>query len=191
MTAAVAALSGCNGFPIYNADVYTIAAEPYRSFTDENIASSECRIEFTDEVHVHGQGAWFSSDDVTISEGGIYIITGSYSGGGINVTAKEPVKLIFDNAEISNPEGYAVSSSCERLVISSESGTNKLCGCGDDFGTAVYSSGDVVFAGTGELDISGGIFSVKGINFGRETGVLCEILRASNGYIIPNGLSIN
>lgn len=185
------ALSGCSGFPIYNADVYTVAAEPYHAFTDEDVINSECRIEFGDEVHVNGQGAWFSSNNITISEGGIYIITGKYSGGCINVTSNDPVKLVLDDAEISNPGGYAISSSCDRLVISADNGTNKLSGSGGDFGIAVKSAGDIAFIGTGKLDIDGSVFSVKEINFGRETGVFCEILRAKDGFIIPGGVSIN
>ncbi len=188
---AVSALSGCSGFTMYPADVYTVAAQPYRAFTEEEVHSSECRIEFTDEVSVNGQGAWFSGNDIIISEGGIYIITGTYGSGCISITTADPVKLIFDNANITNPSGCAVHSSAQRLVISSENGSSSLTGCGEDFDNAVYSAGDLLFVGTGELSVDGGVYSVGGIQFGRGTSVLCEILRAQGGYVIPGSLYVN
>lgn len=188
----VTALSGCSGFTMYPADVYTVAAEPYKAFTDEDIHSSECRIEFGDGVFVCGQGAWFSCNDITISDGGIYIISGSYDGGCINITTTEPVKLVLDNAQISNPDGYAINSSAEKLVISSEDGSSStVSGSGGDLENAVYSSGAVLFVGSGGLQLDGGVFSVDGIQFGRGTSVFCEILRAQGGYVIPGSLSIN
>lgn len=184
-------LSGCSGFSIYPADVYTVAAQPYRAFTEEDVHSSECRIEFADEVSVNGQGAWFSQKDLTISEGGIYIITGAYSDGCISITTSDPVKLVFDNANIVNPAGCAVHSLSQRLVISSDNGSSSLSGSGEDYSTAVYSAGDLLFVGTGELSVDGGVFSVGGIQFGRGTSVFCEILRAQGGYVIPDSLCIN
>lgn len=188
---AVAVLSGCSKFNVFPADVYTVAAQPYRAFNEEDVHSSECRIDFADEVSVNGEGAWFCDNDITISEGGIYIITGAYSDGCISITTDEPVKLIFDNASILNPSGFAVNSMSQRLVISAEDGSSALSGSGGDYDTAVYSAGDVLFVGAGELALDGGIFSVGNIQFGRGTSVFCEILRAQNGYVIPGTLSIN
>ena len=182
----IVALSGCS------ADItgqYTVAAQPYRAFTEENIHSSECRIEFGDEVFVSGQGAWFRNNDVTISEGGLYTITGDFDGS-ISVTTAEPVKLTFENASIVNSEGYAIDSLSEKLVISSD-GSSVLAGSGGDFRTAVHSSGILLFAGSGGLELYGGVYSSGNIQFARGVNVFCEILRAEGGYIIPGAFSIN
>lgn len=188
---AAAALSGCSQFTMYPADVYTVAAQPYRAFTEEEVHSSECRIEFGDEVSVNGQGAWFSEKDITISEGGIYIISGAYDDGCISITTTDPVKLIFDNASIANPNGCAVHSAAQRLVISSENGSSSLTGSGEDYNNAIYSEGDLLFVGSGELSVDGSVFSVGGIQFGHGANVFCEILRAQGGYVIPGSLCIN
>ncbi|MCR4780181.1 MAG: carbohydrate-binding domain-containing protein [Ruminiclostridium sp.] len=185
---AVSNLTGCTAGI---AESYTVAAQPYRAFTDEDIHSSECRIEFGDEVFVSGQGAWFSSRDIVISEGGIYTITGSYDGGSIVITTEEPVKLTLSDASITNSGGCAIDSKSEKLVVCSESGANALTGSGGDFGVAVSSEGAVLFVGSGTLEIQGSVFSAEGIDFGRGVSFFCEILRTDGGYIIPGSLGIN
>lgn len=183
----VCAAGGCSA---NLTEQYTVAAQPYRAFTEENVQSSECRIELGDEVFVSGQGAWFSNNGITISEGGVYTITGEF-GGSISVTTADPVKLTFENASIVNTDGYAVDSRSERLVISSDGGSSVLSGSGGDFRTAVHSGGTVLFAGEGGLELNGGVYSSGNIQFGRGVSVFCEILRAQGGFIIPGSFSIN
>ncbi len=185
------AVSGFSGCSAAMAESYTVAAQPYRAFTDENIHSSECRIELGDEVFVSGQGAWFSSNNITISEGGVYTISGSYSGGSISITTDDPVKLTFENADIANDGGYAVESKSSKLVICSENGSSRLSGSGNDLGVAVYSEGTLLFAGSGELTVDGSVFSAENIQFSRGVNVICEILRTDGGFIIPGTFSIN
>ena len=132
---AVLILSGCAG--LQQIDYYTAEAEPYRSLTDEEVHNSECRINFGDEVAVSGQGAWLTGNEIRISEGGVYIITGTCSDSCINVTTEDAVKLVFNDADISNPDGCAVISSSDRLVIGCDSGSSTLTGSGGEYDTAV------------------------------------------------------
>ncbi|MBQ3841807.1 MAG: carbohydrate-binding domain-containing protein [Ruminiclostridium sp.] len=182
-----AVMSGCG---IYMPDKYSKAVDPYQPVNDEDVRSGECTIEVGDEVNISGQGAWFGeNNDILISKGGIYNISGNLSGG-INVETQDIVKLVFVNADISNDNGYAVTSSSERLILCSD-GESKLKGSGGDYGNAVYSGGSVIFSGTGSLDIDGGIFSQGKIQFGRNVSTFCEILKTDTGELIPGLLSIN
>jgi hypothetical protein len=179
-------LGGCSG--IHEADIYTLPVDPYRSVSEEEVRFGECTISFGDEVNVSGQGAWYEGSDILISEGGTYKISGSYNGGCIKVTTADAVKLIFSNADISNPDGSAIVSSAERLIIASD-GENKLSGMSEDQG-AVYSSGGLVILGIGNIDIYGGVYSRGGIRFGREVSTVCEIIRTDDGDVISGPLNI-
>ena len=180
-------LSGCTGF--YEADVYDVTVDPYRPVNEDDICFGECQITFGDGVSVTGQGAWYKDNDIIISKGGIYKLTGSYSGGRINVTTTDAVKLVFANADISSDDGYAVVSSAERLILASD-GENTLTGCGGDLKNAVYSDGSVLVEGSGAMCIDGGIFSRGKINFGREIAVRCDILSTDSGETIVGVLNI-
>ena len=182
---AAAALSGCAPHSTAN-----ISALPYSAFTEDDIRSSECRIELGDEVFVSGQGAWFCSNEIVISEGGVYTITGSYSEGGISVSTEDPVKLIFTDAKITNPTGCAVISGPGRLIISSDTDST-LTGSGGEYNTAVSADGEVLFVGGGHLLVEGGVFSKGGIQFGRGVSTFFEMIRMSAGDMISGDLSIN
>lgn len=186
---AVLSVSGCGIMPI--AEVYTVSVDPYRPVNEEDVRFGECSISIGDEVSINGQGAWFGSDDdILISKGGTYTISGNYSGGCINVNTDDIVKLVFTNAEISNDSGYAVVSSADKLILCSD-GDSTLTGSGGDYGNAVFSSGAVIISGAGSLDIDGGIFSRGGIRFGRNVSTICDILELDSGEMIPGLLSIN
>ena len=186
--AAAAALSGCAA--AQGVDVYNVAAEPYSAFTEEDVHSLECRIEFGDEVFVSGAGAWFSGKEIDISEGGIYNISGKYDGC-IYVTATEPVKLVFSGADINNCDGCAISSTSERLVIEAVGAANRLSGTGGEYSTSVYSAGTLVFVGSGSMDLSGNIFASGGIVFGGSVNTVCEVMRTAVGDFIYGALAIN
>ena len=183
-----ASVSGCS---VQNdADVYSVSAEPYSAFTDDDVRYRECRIELGDRVFISGSGAWFGADGIKISEGGVYLISGTYDGT-ISVSAKDPVKLVFSSANISNPNGFAVISKAERLIISSENGNSTLSGCGGEYATAVYSEGKLLLGGPGGLSVTGNIFSAGGIMFGGNANTACQIVRSDNGDLIYGSLRIN
>ncbi len=178
--------SGCS---LYGAEMYPMSVDPYVPVGEEDLRSGECSIQLGEEVSVCGQGAWYKENDILISSGGIYTISGTYDSGCIKITTDDPVKLIFSNAEITNPDGYAVESSADRLIIASD-GTSSITGNGGEYYNAVYSNGMTLIAGSGSMDINGGIFSSGGIQFGRGVTTFCEILRTEKGDIISGVLSI-
>ncbi len=184
----VCALSGCDGFN--SVDVYTVAVDPYVPANESDLRIGECTISFGEEVSVNGAGAWYKDNNIVINKGGVYKISGSYSGGCIDVTADDPVKLVFENAEISNADGFAVNSGSGKLIISAE-GMSSITGCGGSNNNAVYSKGETLIVGSGSLVIDGGIFSGKCINFGRNVSTICEMLHTDDGYMIPGKLLIN
>lgn len=184
---AACVISGCNAVP--GADVYDKPVDPYKPVSEEDLQFGECVISLGDEVNVSGQGAWYKGNDILISEGGIYRITGRYDSGAINISTGDAVKLIFDNAEISNPDGYAIVSDADKLILSSE-GESTLTGSGGDHGNAVYSGGKLLIAGRGNMLINNGVFSRGGINFGRNVSTVCEIYSLDDGYVIYDSLHV-
>ncbi len=173
-----------------DAEVYTVSAEPYSAFVDEDVRSKECRIELGDEVFINGSGAWFGSGGINISESGVYIISGQYNGC-ISVTAKDPVKLIFSGAGITNENGCAVISGSSRLIITTEGSGNILTGSGSEYAAAVYSEGTLLFGGPGSLSVSGSVFSGGGILFSRNINTICPVIYGDKGDMIYGSLRIN
>ena len=184
---AVSAFSGCSYHP---AEMYPKAVEPYSAFTSDDVHNRECRIEFSDKVLVSGQGAWFDGKTVDISEGGVYTITGSFDGN-ISVTAEEPVKLIFTDASINSPDGSAIISKSQRLILCSDSGASTLTGCCPEHGTAVCTAGAVLLMGSGNLSLDGGLFSGGEIQFARGVNTFCEIIQNTTGHYVYGNLTIN
>lgn len=188
ITAAAGILSGCRG--IHGVDMYSQSVDPYVPVNDEDVRLGECTIQLGDEVNVCGQGAWYKDCDIVISKGGVYTISGTYDSGCINVSTSDIVKLIFSDADISNPEGFAVKSSAERLIIESN-GDTSITGSGGSYENAVYSDGVLMIVGVGDMCINGGVFSRGGIRFGGNVSTMCEIVRTEDGDIISGVLSVN
>ena len=186
---ALSVISGCTA--LQQIDYYTAGAEPYRALTDDDVHSSECRITFGDEVTVCGQGAWLTGREIQISEGGVYIITGSCDDSSINIKTDDAVKLVFNSADITNPNGCVVTSSSDRLVIACDSGSSTLTGSGGEYDTAVCSDGLVLFSGSGSLTLDGGVFSADTIRFAPSVSTFCEIYGTNPGELIKGVLNIN
>ncbi|MBO6232363.1 MAG: carbohydrate-binding domain-containing protein [Ruminiclostridium sp.] len=184
LLAAVCAVSGCSG--IYAADVYSRAVDPYTPVNEEDVRFGECTISFDDGVSVAGQGAWYKDGNIVISEGGVYKITGSFDSGCINIDTPDPVKLIFSNAVITSPDGSAVISDSDKLIIASD-GVNTITGSSGN--SAVTTSGSLLIAGIGSMDI-GGIISRGGIRFSRDVSTACEIIRTDDGDLISGTLCV-
>ena len=169
-TAAVlicALLSGCaESYPIGKSSA---SAAPFEEVSDdENRCTRECNIELGEEVSVNGSGVWLSGREILIQKGGVYIFSGSTDDCSINVDTGDPVKLVFNASVISNDSGCAVYSRSQKLIVESV-GASRLCGCGSDKKTAVYSEGRTLFVGEGSLSVEGGVYSGENIEFGKNT----------------------
>lgn len=180
------AVSGCAYMT--PAEVHPVTVDPYRPVSDDDPRAEECTIQLGDSVSVCGQGAWYKDNDILISRGGSYIISGTYTSGCIKVSTNDTVKLVFSNADISNPDGCAVFSDSGKLIIASD-GDSTITG-GGERGSAVQCDGALLFTGLGDIVIDGGIYSRGGIRFGGSVQTMCEILRTYEGDYIRGKLSI-
>ncbi|MDO5084182.1 MAG: carbohydrate-binding domain-containing protein [Arachnia propionica] len=111
-----------------------------------------------------GSGVEIAESDVTITTGGTYRLTGSFSGQ-ITVAADgQDVQLILDGVDLDNPEGspLVVSTADEVTVILAAGSTNTV---GDATGytdtsetapsSAIDSASDLTITGSGTLKVVG------------------------------------
>lgn len=118
------------------------------------------------------------SGDVSITEPGTYILTGTLSNGQVVVdsTAEGKVRLVLSDASITNADGAAIDirEADEVVVVLAEGTTNSLTdGTGydtsgeDAANAALFSMADLTIGGTGSLTVTGntgdGIASKDGL----------------------------
>lgn len=132
------------------------------------IFSNECFIELGSTVSINGSGAWFEDKCITISESGIYTITGKFSDGMIYVDTEDAVKLVLDNAEITNKSGAAIFADCGKLFIVATDGSENFITDGKEYTfarefeneetlrSAIHAENTSVFfkEGTGKISIN-------------------------------------
>lgn len=101
------------------------------------------------------------NESLTITDGGIYNLTGTISDGLITIDSKDNVKIILNNIDITNSKGPALYiKNANNVVIElSENSTNYLKDGqnysnyeDDEIGT-IFSHDDLIFQGTGTLEV--------------------------------------
>lgn len=106
-----------------------------------------------------------SGDSVTISQEGIYILTGEIDDGQIIIEADDTAKiqLILDGVTINSSSSAAiyVKSANKVFITLAENSTNTLSNSGEfvaiddnNIDGAIFSTSDITFNGTGTLNIS-------------------------------------
>lgn len=123
-------------------------------------------------------GVSISGDVITITAPGTYILSGTLTNGQVvvNSDAEGKVRLVLDNASITNSAGAAVviTAADEAVVVLAEGTTNTITdGSGYDTtatdapNAALFSMADLTIAGTGKLTVTGntgdGIASKDGL----------------------------
>ena len=104
--------------------------------------------------------------DLTITEAGVYILTGEYEGMiVVEVGEEDKVQLVLENAAITNPDGPAIYvRSADKVFITAAEGSVNTISDGSDYsltedGTAldaaVFSRDDLTINGSGRLTITG------------------------------------
>ena len=102
------------------------------------------------------------SESLTITESGVYHLTGALNNGGVVVDIRKDavVKLILDNVFIKNPSGPAISClDGDDLVIEVvgknylEDGSKYSAELDEDAKGTIYSKADLTFEGSGSLNI--------------------------------------
>lgn len=143
--------SGCSaagGYPEpAREEAFVGAGEP---FGNGDAFSNECSIELGEMINVCGGGVLVEGNRVSITEGGVYIISGELTGGSVEVESADPVKLILNGASISG-KGSAIRSGGSLTVESAEGTENSLSAAE---GTALYAAGALTLCGTGTLSVS-------------------------------------
>ena len=90
--------------------------------------------------------------NVSITNGGSYELAGEYES--VTVNTDKDVTLNLNNAEITNSNGPGINVVSGDTVTINLSGTNKVTATTtEDLDGAIYSKADLVFSGTGSLEV--------------------------------------
>ena len=115
---------------------------------------------------VSGSGVTVENGNITITSAGSYIISGTLTDGSIKVNCSEKgtVRLILNGASISSSSTapVVVEEAKKVLVTLADGTTNTITDKtrqsvdDEDFSSAVYSKADLVFNGSGTLNVNAG-----------------------------------
>lgn len=124
---------------------------------------SECTIINLEKESIEGSGAEVTSEGITITEEGEYILTGTYKNKQITVEAADDakVRLILKDAVIDNEKGATIYvKSADKVFITLAEGTvNTVSGVtqtisvDEETDAAIYSKSDLTLNGEGSLSI--------------------------------------
>jgi hypothetical protein len=134
-----------------------------------SLTSNNGTIEFDDEDLVSSYNASdckkidLSSGSVTITEAGTYIVSGTLTNGSlkVNYSGKETVRLIFNGVNITNSsEAPVIVEDGKKVIITLADGStntitdNRSTDLDDDYSGAISSKADLIFNGSGTLNIT-------------------------------------
>lgn len=159
------ALGGCNGTIGISSTLASAEGQTVKSDY-----ANECSIIIDDDISINGNGAWLDSGRISITEGGVYKLTGRAEKG-ISIDTPEPVKLVLAGAAVSAAEGSGVLNGRGKLTIFAAEGTdNSITGGSkeENEGFGVYSKGGLTLCGGGRLTVKSerGVFSEEEIEIG-------------------------
>ena len=135
-------------------------------YTNEDLtwdSSDEKTIDLANPAATDGVSV--ENGTITITSGGTYRITGEYSGQvKIEAAKTDTVRLVLDNAKITNSTGAAINvvSAAEAIIYTAAGTTNTVAdeanytATGDDDpDAAIYSTANLTLAGEGSLSVEG------------------------------------
>ena len=136
-------------------------------------SSSEVTIDLSNPTAT--DGVTVSDGVITITKAGNYKLTGTYEGQiKVEATSGDMVRLILNNATITNSTGAAINVvEADEVVIYTASGTTNTVSDGSSYSdtaspdAAIYSKSDLTLAGEGTLKVEGkyeeGIHTTDGL----------------------------
>ena len=135
-------------------------------YTNEDLtwdSSGEKTIDLANPTATDGVSV--ENGTITITSGGTYRLTGEYSGQvKIEAAKTDTVRLVLDNAKITNSTGVAINvvSAAEAIIYTAAGTTNTVAdevnytATGDDDpDAAIYSTANLTLAGDGSLSVKG------------------------------------
>ena len=135
-------------------------------YTNEDLtwdSSGEKTIDLANPTATDGVSV--ENGTITITSGGTYRLTGEYSGQvKIDAAKTDTVRLVLDNAKITNSTGAALNvvSAAEAIIYTAAGTTNTVAdeanytATGDDDpDAAIYSTANLTLAGEGSLSVEG------------------------------------
>ena len=153
-------------------------------------SSSEVTIDLSNPTAT--DGVTVSDGVITITKAGNYKLTGTYSGQvKVEAADSDMVRLILDNATITNSTGAAINVvEADEVVIYTASGSTNTVSDGSSYSdtasgspdAAIYSKSDLTLAGEGTLKVEGkyeeGIHTTDGLVIASST---LEVTAANTG----------
>ena len=153
-------------------------------------SSSEATIDLSNPTAT--DGVTVSDGVITITKAGNYRLSGTYSGQvKVEVADSDMVRLILDNATITNSTGAAINVvEADEVVIYTASGSTNTVSDGSSYSdtasgspdAAIYSKSDLTLAGEGTLKVEGkykeGIHTTDGLVIASGT---LEVTAANTG----------
>lgn len=105
-------------------------------------------------------------DKVSITKEGTYILSGSYTSLSVNAPDDAKIHIVFDNVEISNPDGPAVFiAEADKVFITLKEGSTNSISDGESYTFSEDNSADGAIFSRADLTINGsGSLAVKGNN---------------------------
>ena len=135
-------------------------------YTNEDLtwdSSDEKTIDLANPTATDGVSV--ENGTITITSGGTYRLTGEYSGQvKIDAAKTDTVRLVLDNAKITNSTGAALNvvSAAEAIIYTAAGTTNTVADeanytatSDDDPDAAIYSTANLTLAGEGSLSVKG------------------------------------
>lgn len=111
---------------------------------------------------ISGKGAKLSGSTLTISDEGVYALSGDFAMQiAVNAGDKDKVQIVLNGADITSPAGPAILvESADKVFITAAEGTqNRLSDAAErsdnTLDAAVFSRADICFNGTGALTVQG------------------------------------
>lgn len=156
------------------AAIFTLAAcgsagsEAASSLSATALALTPITVEYSDrdrsaEYDDNVQNIALSSESVTITEAGTYILTGSLANGQIlvNVGDQDKVQLVLSGASVACADGPAIwVQNADKVFLTLADGTQNALSDGSaytntDLNACVYAEADLTINGSGSLTIAG------------------------------------
>lgn len=152
---------------IASANASVVSMDVADMFSDRDMENeyeeSECTMINLEKESIEGSGAEVTSEGITITEEGEYILTGTYKNKQITVEAADDakVRLILKDADIENEKGAAIYvKSADKVfitladgLVNTVSGVTQTISVDEETDAAIYSKSDLTVNGEGSLSI--------------------------------------